>query len=400
MDKKIKRNIENSIVLNSIIPKNKSLFGFFLLIKVIPLFVVTHDWNISSKKGISFWIRKFTLSEFFNSASIYYFYISIVILLFLMFIYVHVIQTILLFHKIKVIHNKIYGFIIFFVYYGLNQYIYSIFIEILFNEKKNELSDLIYYTLLAIIIILVFTLFYLNIILCTLIINEPIFLQNQSFLINPLNQIDYKTTVLSIGQIFIQLEFHLKFNNMMIVKNIARGLYCVFYLKEMITFNKYYNRFYIEYFQKFYHSCCFISCIIEWIFYYDYNNNLMILQKDIGIIVLKLIIEINLSFAFCGIYYHFDNKILEKKILNFNSKNTKSFDYNLIKLFNMIYFGDRPKFLRKILMKLNRVLEKSIHHPKCKDTNCYYCYEYSFSEFNFQMDNFLKKKDYIKQIIL
>ena len=33
-------------------PKNKSIYYFFLIIKFLPLIVVTHDWNINSKLGI------------------------------------------------------------------------------------------------------------------------------------------------------------------------------------------------------------------------------------------------------------------------------------------------------------------------------------------------------------
>ncbi len=391
MDTSLKRKIDNALLFTNYVPKNKILYGVILFLKIIPLFVITHDWNISSKKGISFWIRKATLSEFLSTSSLYYFYIGIIIILFFVFIYIHVIQIILYFHKIKLIYTKIYGFLIFHIIYGLNQYIYSIFMEILFNNKKKDLPKFLFYTLSVIIALLVISFTYLNVLLSTLVINEPTFLKNESFLINPLNQIEFKTALLSFFQCIIQLEFHLSFKNMMLIKNIVRGLFILYYLKEMFTFNGYYCRFYVEYFQRFYTSLCFISCVIEWFFFYDYKNKLMILQRDFGIIVLKLIIEINLSVAICSIYFYFDNRILKRKILKFNSKNIKSFDYNLIKFFNMLYYKDRQHLLKKILRKLNQILEKSIHNPKCKDLNCYYCYEYSFYEFNFQMDNFFSK---------
>ena len=315
-------------------------------------------------------------------------------MIFCIFIYILIIQIILLFHKVKSIYVKIYAYCIFYIFYGLNQYIYSIFVEILFNEKKKDIPNWLYYSLLIIIIILFCGIGYFNIIICSLVINEPIFLKTKSFLINQINNVDIKTILMTTLQIFIQLEFHFKFKTMMFIKNIVRGLFVLYYLKEMFSFNRYYKRFYIECLKRFYHSICFFSCLIEWIFYYDIENKLIILQKDFGIIILKLIIEINLSIIICAIYFHFDNRILEETILNFSSKNSKSFDYNLIKLFNMLYYGDRTKLLKKILMKLNRNLEKSIHNPKCKDTNCFYCFEYSFSEFNFQLDKFIEKKKF------
>ncbi len=64
----------------------------------------------------------------------------------------------------------------------------------------------------------------------------------------------------------------------------------------------------------------------------------------------------------------------------------------MIKFFNIIYNGDRLHTLKILLIKLNKTLEKSIHHPKCKDSSCYYCYKYSYKEFNFQIDNFIELK--------
>ena len=392
MDKKLRKNLYNTLLMVKYVPKHKILYTLIIIMKAIPLFIITHDWNISSKKGISFYLRKVILSQFISSNSLYYFYIVIVIILFLILIYAFVNQINKYFHKLIPLNLKINANIDFYVFFALNQYFFSIFIEILFKKKKNELANWFYYFLLFIILILTYGMFHFNVILCSIVINEPIFFRSESILINELNEIDYKTPLLSFIQGIIQLEFYLKFKKMLIIKHIVRGLFCIFYFKEMFTFNKYYNRFYIEYFKKFFQTMCFISCFIEWIFYFDINNNLMILQKDAGIIFFKIIIEVNLSFVICFIYFHFDNKNLKKTILNFNSKNLKSFDLNLIKFFNMLYYKDRNSLLKDILMRLNRLLEKIIHNPKCKDTNCFYCYQYSFFLFNFQMNNFLKKQ--------
>ena len=59
---------------------------------------------------------------------------------------------------------------------------------------------------------------YLNIYICTIVLNLPLFIHNNTFIINPLNTIDYSMTLLSIIQGFIQLEFHLQFKNMIIIK--------------------------------------------------------------------------------------------------------------------------------------------------------------------------------------
>ena len=256
---------------------------------------------------------------------------------------------------------------------------------ILFNDKNERFPNLFFLFIINYNYNKYYKYFLFKFILCS---------------INPLNEIDYIIPLLSLLQSIVQLEFNLNFKKMIIIKHITRGLFCIFYFKEMFTFNKYYNRYFIEYCKRVFISVCFISCLIEWIFYYDYNNKLLILQNDVGIIILKLIIEINLSIVFTDIYFYFDNKIIHRRIQNLSSKNIKSFDYNLVKVFNMIYFGDRPNDLRHILFILNKNLEKSVHLPKCKDTNCFYCYQYSFSEFNFQMDNFFEKERNRSYIIL
>ena len=391
METKQSNKLHFYISLSKTLPTSIVLDSVLIIIKLIPLFLITHDWNVSSKKGISYWIRKFILSEFISSHMTYKLYPIITIFIFFTMIftnfYTHIYYK---YHQNKVL-IKIHSFIVYYIYYAVNQYIYSIFIEILFNDKNERFSNLLYYFLFFIVILNTIGMFYSNLLLCTIIIHSPIFIKNPSYIINPLNEIDYIIPLLSILQSVVQLEFYLNFKKMMIIKNIIRGLFCIFYFKEMFTFNQYYNRYLIEYSKRVFISVCFISCLIEWIFYYDYNNKLLILQNDIGIIILKLVIEINLSIVFTDIYFYFDNNIIQRRIENLSSKNIKSLDYNLVKVFNMIYFGDRPNDLKNILLKLNKTLEKSVHHPKCKDNNCFYCYQYSFSEFNFQMDNYFEK---------
>ncbi len=60
MDEKIKEKTKFFLLLSKTLPKNKSFYGIMLVLKFLPLFIITHDWNISHKKGISYWVRKFT----------------------------------------------------------------------------------------------------------------------------------------------------------------------------------------------------------------------------------------------------------------------------------------------------------------------------------------------------
>jgi hypothetical protein len=177
--------------------------------------------------------------------------------------------------------EKIISTLFFYIFYAFNQIIYSIISEILFNKKKQELNYILSIITIIISLITIILIFYSNINLCTIFLHNPLFIRNNSLIINPLNQIDYSTALLSIIQGFIQLEFHLKFKYNVFIKSIIRGIFCVYYIKDFLTFNKYYYRFYLEYSKRMFLSFCFFSCIIEWCFYYDYNNELIILQKEI-----------------------------------------------------------------------------------------------------------------------
>ena len=397
MEETIKEKSEFYIHISSHIPKNQIIFGFILIMKYLPLFVITHDWNLSYKRGISYWIRKFTLSEVLSSSKVYYLYMVIIIILFIL-IFICCISF-YFFNILKQNHNleKIVSYILFYLFYVFNQFIYSIISEVLFNHKKNQINDILYLIILIISIITIILIFYSNISLCTIFLHIPLFIKNNALIINPLNEIDYSIAALSLIQGCVQLEFHLEFKKFITIKCITRGIFCAYFIKDFISFNKYYNRYYLEYLKKFFLSACFFSCIIEWCFYYDYDNKLKILQKEFGIIILKLILEILFSIILTTIYFKINGKIILSRMINFNVKNLNNFDYNMINFFNMIYYGDRVNLLETILIEFNNKLDKIIHKPKCKNKNCFICYYYSYEKFITEMENFInkqKKKEY------
>ena len=92
----------------------------------------------------------------------------------------------------------------------------------------------------------------------------------------------------------------------------------------------------------------------------------------------------------------YDSKIILSRIIYLNIKTLKSFDYNMINIFNIIYYGYRVILLETILIEFNN-LEKIIHKPKCKNKICFICYYYSYEAFITEMENFInkqKKKEY------
>ncbi len=393
MDEKIKEKNVFFMLIAKNIPKNKVFYAIILTLKFLPLFIITHDWNISYKKGISYWVRKFTLCEIFNNSKVYYLYFSLIIILTIFLIFGFFIFRFYTLIVKKKFLGKIYSLCIFYIFYAFNHYIYSLLVELIINNKRKEINNLFYLIILIICGCLIIGIFFFNIHFCTIVLNLPLFIHNNTFIINPLNEIDYSIAFLSIIQGLIQLEFHLKFKYMMIIKLIIRGLYVIYYIKDFCNFNKYYIRFHLEFIKKFILSLCFISCLMEICFYYDYNNNLTILQKDIGMIILKLIVEVNFAFLITFIYFHIDSKNMIKKVSTFHSKNLKNFDYNMVNFFNLLYFGDRKDLLKKILIQLNLNIQKLVHKPLCKDKKCFFCYKYSFFEFNFEMQIYLDKKN-------
>ena len=90
MEEKIKDKMNFYIRLSKYFPKNQFFFGFIIIMKILPLFIITHDWNISYKKGISYWIRKLILCEFLYSLNEYYFYYVILMILFILILIINI----------------------------------------------------------------------------------------------------------------------------------------------------------------------------------------------------------------------------------------------------------------------------------------------------------------------
>ena len=255
-------------------PKHKSIYYFFLLFKLLPLIVVTHDWNISSKLGVSFWIRKFTLAEYIADVHhifIYYFFtiglfILVIIVIFL-FIYLKSKTKYngKLFHKHK---SQLYfvSLVIFYIFYALSQFYFSIFVENVCNHYSKKQNKFLYYLIIILQgIVIIFT-FMISFLMGSIVIHEPFFINSLSPLLNEIGSVDLLPIFLIINQIVVQLEFSLEFKNIFLVKAVTRGLYCLYYINSLFNYNNYFYKFYFYYILKFTQSCCFASCIIEFFF--------------------------------------------------------------------------------------------------------------------------------------
>ena len=394
------------IKLKKYFPSNKFFF-IFLIPKLISLIVITHDWNINKKRVISFWIRKFTLAEIISTYENIYIYYIIFFIIFiwnlLVIFYFHQISNSMVVNKYSYHNSKIKIKIIayFFIYIisVFSQFFFSIYVEIIAYKNVNIVF---YYLILILIILMTMFNFFHNILISSVFIKEIIFYQNSSFFINELNNLNLDYFYFNIFQIVIQLEFHLKFKYILIIKIIIRILYFIVYVKDFFFMNFYYSKFYFHVFVKFINSTCFVSCLIEFVFLYESNEEKTLLISNKSIIIIKLIIELLLGFLLTKIFYYLDDR---KNILNlqfFNYKNPEYFNYQLIKIFNLFYFHNRKKFIRNILNLINIKISNSIHKPLCNkkfsniansnlDNNyhCYYCHIYNSASFTNQMNRYL-----------
>ena len=399
---KLNKNICILLKVQKINPSSKTIYYIILIIKLIPLFIITHDWDLSLNKGVSKWIRKFTFTEIIfniNSNNVYFF---IGIIGFVFFI-INSILIVFLRSKVDLegnISNKyqlqllIFVYINFYFFYIFNQYFYSFYVEILFSSR----NDLLIYIIGIVIFSFPILYSFINtIILSSIIIHDSLFIGNRSPILNPLNNIDYYSLLVSIIQGFVHAEFHIKFKEFVIIKIIIRTIFCLYYIRNFFSFDIYYSSFSFFKILFLFFSICFVSCIIEFIFLYDYDNDLKILQKEPVIIIFKLIIELILGLILTELHFYMDNKNIKKKISNFSHLNPNSFNIIMIKFLNNLYYQDQPYFLKELFFELNDIICKRIHNPICegKIEKCYYCQIFNsqvfINQINFYIQRILSK---------
>ena len=60
MDKKLRKKLHNTLIMVNYVPKHKILYILIIIMKAIPLFIITHDWNIHYKHGITYYLSLIT----------------------------------------------------------------------------------------------------------------------------------------------------------------------------------------------------------------------------------------------------------------------------------------------------------------------------------------------------
>ena len=394
-----KNNIEIYKFIGNI-SLNKISSLLILIIKLLPLIVITHDWKISSKFGISYYFRKFTLSEFiFNFNNVECFNIILFLIFLLILIYCIILVKVNFFNKSIYLYRS-YLEKSTFILYTFNPYFYSIFTEIIFNKNiKKDIPKAIYIIQIIIICICFILLIILDIFISSVLIEEPSYIGSNSFLTNELGKLDFSSLCYSVLQIIVQLEFNLKEDEMIKIKIFTRIMVCFFYICYFLDHSLFYYRFRYDVIFRFYFTICFSSTVVEFFsLKHYYDNKSFILQEDKAILVIKIIVEIIFSIILILIYYKIEFNLLAKHFVEFNSKRFESYNNSILKVFNLIYFMDRPNELKIILNKFNKSLKTKVHNPKCSDNGikCFYCKIYDYEKFEREIEyiiEFMKHKN-------
>ena len=65
------------------IPKNNVLNGLLMFLRVIPLFLITHDWNIHYKNSITYYISYYTTLPIIHKKNVKNISLGIILTLFI-----------------------------------------------------------------------------------------------------------------------------------------------------------------------------------------------------------------------------------------------------------------------------------------------------------------------------
>ena len=250
----INKSISFFLKMKTFFPKSKKVYYFIFILKLIPLLVITHDWNIKQNYSICFWIRKFTFAEILSTIKTIELYYGIGIILFIIFLLSFIFFFILKsefdaegkicrhFEK----HFSIFSYFIYYIFFVFTQYYYSLFIEIILNPISKNQNRTFYISIICITSFPVLFSIVVTIILSTILIDEPLFIKNRSPFINKMNEIDYRICYYSCLQAAIQSEFYLSFKKKVILKIVIRALFTIKYFHSFFDFESYYSSFYEE----------------------------------------------------------------------------------------------------------------------------------------------------------
>ena len=393
------------------IPNNNYLNILLMSLRLIPLILITHDWNIHLDYSITYYLSYLTFLPIIHTINSRNLILIIVLVLFIYSI-INIIIIMKYFKQIKefnkVSNSKLFKILIqimFWINFIFAPYNFMFCVENYFcspiydenvsykliKKSKNDCRNLQNIIIMIIQSILIIYIFLLNIFF-SCIIAKPCCLTS-SFIVTKLNEAKFKLFVLPLFQAVLVFDYYLPLKICIIIKGVIRGIYIWYYLYFIVNESKnFYTCYTFRLIILFIDSICFFSCIIEFIFLFDLNNNMEILQKNGTVIIFKLIIEVILSFSTVKIFCFNEKKII---LQIFNGETSNKLSYELL---NKIYYiFNHPEkilgndILYEIIEYFDAIFKQHKNENKCikySDIQCY-CSKYTYADFVKQSEHYL-----------
>ena len=393
------------------IPNDNNINILMLLFRIMPIFLVCHDWNVHYKYSITYYISYYTALPLFHQSNAKKISFYLITLFFVLAI-INIVIFLKLYNQLreynKINHPRIFKVnihIMYFANFVLSPFIFMICTEnffctpvydenISYKFIKDYKDDCRNY-LNILIIIIQFLLFIwniiLNVIFSTLTAKPLCF--TSSLIVAKLNEIKFNLAFFPLFQMILVTDYYLPFKICTILRIFARGIYVIFYINLILHEPKnFYTNFNIRYALYLIYSMNFFSCIIEYIFLFDLKNNLEILQKNTTIMIFKILIEISLSIL---IIQFLNNNERKFTLQVFHGKICSDFPYELLNkifyIFNHIEKKIGNDLLYEIIEDFDTIFKNHLKENKCLKINglkCY-CKKFTYDNFTKQVDDFL-----------
>ena len=360
----------------------------FIIMKLIPAFLITHDWNILHTKGISKYLFELTLGPLIhriNNITV----LTILLTLFLLLSLIPCIILLVYYHRFKkydfFLFNKRPPFkvcvhLVYFVPFLLSQYIFSLCVEIFFmkdHDSSINNTTYIFYVILSSFLILL--LIAISLFLSAIFIGS--FYTTGSVLVTDVGIVETKWIFFSLCQGISQLEFHIDFKIMMYIKSALRGLYAIFYVYFLIRVgrsvrcrNEIVNLIL---------GMCFVSSIGEFAAMYSFNDDLVVLSSNVLFVMLKIIIEVFVSMIILTLihiaeknsaFFIFNREIDSKRHITNKRVLYPMFAKFIMNCSNLEYTAKNLKFAVELINKFQNFLVA--HKENCANKKGCYCHSH------------------------
>ena len=400
----------NQVIKN--LPNNNFQNCILISLRIIPLFIITHDWNIHYKHGITYYLSLITtlpIIHKLNSQNI--------ALFFILFLFISSIINIIIYFRFynqikeynRISNPKFFKIIVqimFWVNFVFSPYNFmfcfeNYFCKPIYDEKvdyklikniNNDCRNTYNYIIMLVQTILIIYLFIINIIFIYLTAIPCCF--TSSLIVTKLKEVKFKLAFFPFFQSLLVCDYYLPLKICVFIKGTVRIIYIFYYIFVISSDSKnFFTNFFFRNTVIFLDSMCFFSCIIEFIFLCDWENNFQILQKNKTIIIFKLSLEFLLSFVVLQIFCEKEKKIIFR-IFKGNEPNYHSYEL-LNKIFYILYHPEKiigNDLLYEIIEYFNHIFKKHKIENKCTKypgIKCY-CTKYTYKDFLKQTENYLR----------